>query len=109
MKANVFTLILPSFVAAILCVSGCTMPLKQITGPEAMSNKVCDPLDVMLYRGSDHQFYYLDRIKFKTTYRFKVPRAQIDIPNNMQPGEFPVGMKLPGPATQKPSPPPVEP
>jgi hypothetical protein len=59
-----------------------------------MANLTSDPLDCMVYRGSDSEFYYFDRTQFKTTKRFKVKRDEVEVPPNARVGNIPIGMKL---------------
>ena len=80
--------------------AGCAAPPKQVSGATVMANLTNDPLDHMVYRGSDPTFYYFDRAQFKTTTRFKVKRDEVELPPNARVGEVPIGMKLRATATR---------
>jgi hypothetical protein len=77
--------------------ASCAAPPRELSGPEVMGNLTSDPLDCMVYRGSDSTYYYFDRAQFKTTTRFKVRRNEVELPPNARVGEIPIGMKLRSP------------
>jgi len=85
--------------AAIFCLlpilAGCTpSDVKEVGGAEILENLTSDPLDCMVYRGSDATFYYFDRDRFKSVKRFKVRREEVVLPANIKTGDVPFGMTL---------------
>lgn len=86
--------------AVIVAVTGCTPAAQEVSGPEVLANLTSDPLDCMVYRGSDSTYYYFDRAQFKTTTRFKVRKEEIVLPANAEVDKIPIGMKLANSTTQ---------
>jgi len=82
---------------ALASASGCTPGAREVSGREVLAKLTSDPLDCMVYRGSDSTYHYFDRVQFKTATRFKVRREEILMPANTKVGAIPIGMKCPLP------------
>jgi hypothetical protein len=84
----------------LVAVTGCTPSAREVGGAEVLANLTSNPLDCMVYRGSDSTYYYFDRAQFKTKKRFKVRREEVVLPANAKMGDIPTGMRLSAPATR---------
>jgi hypothetical protein len=87
-------------ICLIAALAGCAPSAREVSGSEVLANLTSDPLDCMVYRGSDSTYYYFDRAQFKTTTRFKVRHDEVELPPNAKVGEIPHGLKLRDAATQ---------
>ena len=77
-----------------LITGGCASSVREVSGAELVANLKSDPLDCIVYRGSDSTYSYFDHVHFKTKSGLKVRREEVELPANAKVGEIPVGMKL---------------
>jgi hypothetical protein len=87
----------------IAALTGCASSAREVSGSEVLANLTSDPLDCMVYRGSDSTYYYFDRAQFKTTKRFKVRHEEVELPPNAKVGDIPHGLKLRDTAATRPA------
>lgn len=64
-----------------VCAIGCESPRTQISAAALAAQARQDPMDHLVYRGGDAQFYFIDRAQ-KTTHRYKVLRDELSIPDS---------------------------
>lgn len=67
-------------VALVAVATGCQSPRTQISVSSLAAQAHQDPLDHLVYRGGDEQYYFIDRAE-KTTHRYKVLRSEVSIPD----------------------------
>ncbi len=87
----------------IAALTSCAPSAREVTGSEVLANLTSDPLDCMVYRGSDSTYYYFDRAQLKTTKRLKVRHEEVELPPNAKVGETPHGLKLRDAAATRPA------
>jgi hypothetical protein len=87
-------------ICLIAAFAGCAPSAREVSGSEVLANLTSDPLDCMVYRGSDSKYYYFDRVQFKTTKRLRVRHDEVELPPNATVGEIPHGLKLRDAATR---------
>jgi hypothetical protein len=87
----------------IATLAGCASSAREVSGSEVLANLTSNPLDCMVYRGSDSVYYYFDRAQFKTTKKFKVRHEEVELPPNAKVGEIPHGLKLRDAADTRPA------
>ena len=83
-----------------LTTAGCASKAREVSGDELLTNMKMDPLDCIVYRGSDSTYSYFDRVHFKTKTSLKVRREEVELPADAKVGKIPVGMKVRAATTQ---------